>query len=52
MIYGILITLAISTIVAILWGKGIIKMKRKFPDYKATEFLFWDDNKVHTENDF
>lgn len=55
----ILAILGVSTIVGILWGKGIINMHEKYPDYKGEDFLNWDgksdqwdDHKSHTEGPF
>ncbi len=35
-----------------LWVRGIDNMKENYPDYKGEDFLNWDDNKVHTEDNF
>lgn len=39
---GIVITLSISTIVAILWVKGIVNMNKKHTDYKGDDFFDWE----------
>jgi hypothetical protein len=41
---GIAITLLISTIVAVVWARGIINMHKKYPDYKGDDFLNWGDD--------
>jgi Na+/citrate or Na+/malate symporter len=41
---GIVITLFISTIVAIVWARAIVNMHEKHPDYKGDDFLNWGDD--------
>jgi len=36
---AIIISLTISTILSILWVRGIHNMKDKHPDYKGDDFL-------------
>jgi hypothetical protein len=56
MIVAIIITFTVSTIIAIMWVKGIDDAKKYMdenPDYKGDEFLNWDsDYKTHTEDSF
>ena len=37
-------------IVSLVWVNAIDKMNNEHPDYKGEDFLDWDDNNVHTEN--
>ena len=46
----ILCSLFVSTIIAILWVKGIDNMKKNYPEYKGEDFLNWDEDKTNTEN--
>ena len=55
MIVAIIITFTISTIIAIIWVKGIDDAKKYMeenPDYKGDEFLNWDmeNDKPNTNN--
>jgi hypothetical protein len=52
MIIGIIITLIVVILIAILWVRGIDNMKKNHPDYKGEDFLDWDDNKIHSEGNF
>ena len=45
-LFEFLVTLVIS----ILWVRNIDKMMTENPDYKGEDFLDWDDDKTHTEN--
>ena len=38
------------TIISFFWVRGIDYMKENHPDYKGEDFLNWDDNKNHTED--
>ena len=49
---AILISFLVTLPIVILWVRGIDNMKKNHPDYKGEDFLDWDDNKTHTENDF
>ena len=53
MIFGILISITIATIISIFWVRGIDYMKENHPDYKGEDWLNWDydDNKTHTEGE-
>lgn len=42
----------ISGVISFIWVKGIDNMKNNHPNYKGEDFLNWDDDKTHTENDF
>lgn len=42
----------ITAVISIAWASGIHKMHKEHPEYKGEDFLDWDDDKVHTENDF
>ena len=47
---GLIIILAILTIiVSYAWAKGISDMNKNYPDYKEEDFLYWDDDQSHTE---
>ena len=46
------IMFCITALVSWLWVRGIDNMKQNHPDYKGEDFLNWDDNKVHTEENF
>ena len=48
---AILITLVIVIPISIMWVRGIDYMKKNHPEYKGEDFLNWDDDKVHTENE-
>lgn len=48
----ILIIIVITSVISIAWASGIHNMHKNHPDYKGKDFLDWDDDKVHTENDF
>ena len=37
-------------IVSLIWVRSIDKMMSEHPDYKGEDFLEWDDDKAHTEN--
>lgn len=39
-------------LVSWLWVRGIDNMKRNHSEYKGEDFLNWDDNKIHTEDNF
>lgn len=47
-----IVVLVISSVIAIGWASGIHNMHKQHPEYKGEDFLDWDDDKVHTENDF
>lgn len=47
---AISISLFFSTIIAVLWVRGIDNMKKNHPDYKGDDFLNWDEDKTNTEN--
>jgi len=47
-----IIALIVLTIISWRWVEGIDYMKKNHPDYKGEDFLNWDDNKTHTENEF
>ena len=49
---GLIIAAIISVIIGItiLWVDGINYMKENYPDYKGEDFLNWDEDKNHTEN--
>jgi Na+/citrate or Na+/malate symporter len=49
---GLIITFIVTVLIAIVWANGINKMKEQYPDYKGEDFLNWDDNNAHTEDDF
>lgn len=38
-----IIIISISTIISILWVRGINKMHEEHPEYKGEDFLNWDD---------
>jgi hypothetical protein len=38
------ITLLISTIIALVWGKLITNVREKYPDCKGEDFLNWGDD--------
>ena len=44
--------------ISIVWARAIDNMSKEHPDYRGEDFLNWDnktpweDDKVHTENDF
>jgi hypothetical protein len=38
-----IIILIITTIISILWVRGITKMQEEHPDYKGEDFLNWED---------
>ena len=40
---AIIISFTVSFLIAVLWVKGIDKMKREHPDYKGEDFLNHDD---------
>jgi hypothetical protein len=40
----------VTVIISGLWVYGIDKMTTEHPDYKGEDFLSWDDDKTHTEN--
>lgn len=52
MVVGIIITLIVVILIAILWVRGIDNMKKNHPGYKGEDFLDWDDNKIHSEGNF
>jgi len=41
-----------TALISWLWVRGIDNMKQNHPDYKGEDFLSWDDDKVHTEENF
>jgi hypothetical protein len=47
---AILISAVVSVAVGILWANGIENMKENDPDYKGDDFLNWDEDKNHTED--
>lgn len=49
MLVVFLIMLFITSLISILWVKGIDNMPK---DYKGGDFLDWDDNKTNSEGDF
>ena len=51
-IISILISVGLSTVIAILWVNGIDNMQKKYPEYKGHDFLDWDDNKTNSEGTF
>jgi len=43
---GLIISIAVATIISILWVRGIDNIKNNHPDYKG-EDLFNEDDKNH-----
>ena len=46
-----MIIFIISVVISFLWVRGINNMNKHHPKYKGEDFLNWDDNKTHTENE-
>ena len=42
-ITALIVYFTISFVIAVLWVRGIDKMKREHPDYKGEDFLNHDD---------
>jgi hypothetical protein len=47
-----LLIIPITLLISILWVRGIDNMKKNYPNYKGEDYLHWDDNKSHTEDEF
>jgi len=41
---GIVLTLFISSSIAVIWVNGVNKMNKQHPDYKGEDFLELDDD--------
>ena len=65
MLFVVLFMLLFTGIISWLWVRGIDYMKENHPDYKGEDFLDWnnnitkvagrdgwDDNTIHTEQEF
>lgn len=44
-IFAVLSVLAITATVAVIWAKGIERMKEEHPDYKGEDFF--DEGNIH-----
>lgn len=49
-VFGFILIITIT--IAFFWVRGIDNIQKNHSDYKGEDFLDWDDNKVHTEDEF